>query len=101
MAPAFRSASSADASSRNSRSAEPALWFVHEWLAAADALNGDGAPAAAELAESRRLSEHTWPSSVAQQRASYGAKNFETPAIRAALETTYLAGLRKAGVPEE
>jgi TolB-like protein/DNA-binding winged helix-turn-helix (wHTH) protein/cytochrome c-type biogenesis protein CcmH/NrfG len=77
------------------------LWFVHEWLAAADALNGDGARAAAELAESRRLSEHNWPSSVAQQRASYGAENFETPAIRAALDTTYLAGLREAGVPEE
>ena len=31
----------------------------------------------------------------------YPAEDFLTPAIRGRFETTYLAGLRKAGVPEE
>lgn len=82
------------------RSAEPGLWFVHEWLAAADALNGDGAAGAAELAKSRRLSEHAWPSTIARLQDGY-AKDFETPAMRAALEATFFAGLRRAGVPGE
>jgi hypothetical protein len=81
-------------------SADPGLRAVHDWLAAASALDGDGARAAAELAESRRLSEHNWSSTIAAQRAG-PAQAFEAPAMRAALEATYFAGLRKAGVPEE
>jgi hypothetical protein len=38
--------------------------------------------------------------SVAQAKAST-ARDFMAPAIRTLFESTYLAGLRKAGMPEE
>jgi adenylate cyclase len=82
------------------RSANPTLAFVHRWLATAYALKGDTERAAAEIAEARRLSGNGSPSSITQAKAS-SAADFAAPAIRALLETTYLAGLRKAGVPEE
>ena len=52
----------------------------------------------AELAEARRLVGDDRYSSIARLRAveSWGA-----PKIRALVETTYFAGLRRAGVPEE
>jgi adenylate cyclase len=77
------------------RSANPTLAFVHRY-----ALKGDTERAAAEIAEARRLSGNGSPSSITQAKAS-SAADFAAPAIRALLETTYLAGLRKAGVPEE
>jgi adenylate cyclase len=84
-----------------SRSANPELWFVHAFLASAYALKGDLERAATELADARRLSGDRRPSSIARSRAGYSYKYFEAPATRALLEATYLAGLRKAGVPEE
>jgi adenylate cyclase len=85
------------------RSAGPALPFVRAWLAAAYALNGETEPAAAELAEACRLSGDGSYSSISRLRnhlmlnQSRGAR----PEIRALFETAYIAGLRKAGMPEE
>jgi hypothetical protein len=53
--------------------------------------------AATELAEARRLSSDDRYSSIARLKAL----GFWAPKARALLETTYLAGLRKAGMPEE
>jgi TolB-like protein/DNA-binding winged helix-turn-helix (wHTH) protein/cytochrome c-type biogenesis protein CcmH/NrfG len=77
------------------RSANPAIPYVRVLLASAYALKGETERAAAELAEARRLGGA--PSSIA------GAKTgpFGLPKIRALSETTFFAGLRKAGVPEE
>jgi predicted Zn-dependent protease len=82
------------------RNANPTLAYVHRWLASACALVGDIERAGSELAEARRLSGNNSPSSVAQAKAT-AAEDFMAPAIRARFETTYLAGLRKAGVPEQ
>jgi hypothetical protein len=72
----------------------------YRWLASAYALKGEPEQAAAALAEAQRWAGNGPQISIAQQKA-FGAKFFEEPAIRALFETTYLAGLRKAGVPEE
>ena len=81
----------------NANSAYP---FVPAWLAAAYGLKGNLPRAAAELAEARRLSGNGSPASIAAERTG-SAKDFTAPATRALLETTYLAGLRQAGTPEE
>jgi len=77
------------------RSAVPAASLVHAWLAAAYALNGKTERAATELAEARRLSSDDRYSSISRLRAVYPWLS------RARIEATYLAGLRKAGMPEE
>ena len=78
------------------RSADRAHPGVHAWLAAAFALKGETERATAELAEARRLSPYGSFSSIARLRAlgSWG------PSIRPLVETTYFAGLRKAGMPD-
>src|SRR5207247_11044672 len=81
-----------------SRSARPGRPFVHAALASAYALKGDLDRAAAELAEARKLSSDDRYSSIARLKA--GA-DFGVPTVRALFETTYLAGLRKAGAPHE
>src|SRR5215471_12769227 len=53
--------------------------------------------AAAELAEARRLSSDDRFSSI----ASFANRNAGLPSNRALQETNHLAGLRKAGMPEE
>ena len=80
------------------RSVLPAVPLVHIRLASAYALKGETERAAAELAEARRLRGEGSYSSVARMlaRGTWGV-----PKIRALFETTYFAGLRKAGVPEE
>jgi adenylate cyclase len=79
-------------------SASPALPFVHAFLASAYGLKGETERAAAELAEARRLRGEGSYSSIAR----IGAMGYlGVPKIRALYETTYFAGLRKAGVPEE
>jgi len=55
--------------------------------------------AAVALGEARRLSNRY--SSIARLNAAPGTQWLEAPKLRALAETTYLAGLRKAGVPEE
>jgi TolB-like protein/Tfp pilus assembly protein PilF len=80
------------------RNATPAHPQFRSFLASAYALKGEMEPAAAELAEARRLVGDDRYSSIARLRVvdSWGA-----PKIRALVETTYFAGLRKAGVAEE
>jgi adenylate cyclase len=68
----------------------------YRWLASAYALKGEPEQAAAALAEAQRWAGNGPQISIAQQKA-FGTK----PATRALFETTYLDGLRKAGVPEE
>jgi adenylate cyclase len=82
------------------RSAGPELPHVHAYLASAFALKGDTERAAAELAEARRLSADDRYSSIARLQAA-ATVYFGVPKINALYETTYLAGLRKAGMPEE
>ena len=79
-------------------SVNPELAFAHGHLAAAYALEGDSHRAAAELAEARRLSGDERFASLARLRA---ARSWGVPKIRTLYETTYFAGLRKAGLPEE
>jgi TolB-like protein/DNA-binding winged helix-turn-helix (wHTH) protein len=81
------------------RNANPAYPFVATWLAAAYGLKGDLPRAAAELAEARKLGGNGSPASIAAERA-VGEKDFVAPTARVTLETTLLAGLRQAGLPE-
>jgi adenylate cyclase len=87
------------------RSANPELSRVHDNLAAAYGLNGETERAATELAEARRLSRDDRYSSIARLKAtgSSGSPNgyWGVPKVRALYESTYFAGLRKAGMPEE
>jgi hypothetical protein len=79
------------------RSANSASVFPHVWLASAYGLKGDLGRARSELAEARRLLGGTGYSSVATMKARSRA----VPAIRDLYETTFYAGLRKAGLPED
>ena len=94
------------------RSALPSVPVVRGRLAAAYALRGDTEGAATELAEARRLAGDAFSSiarlkangvvgdvftSIARSRSD-GASG--VPHMRAVLEATYFAGLRKAGMPE-
>jgi adenylate cyclase len=80
------------------RNANPVHSLKHAHLASAYALKGDTERAAAELAEARRLISDDRYSSIARLKA---VGDFGVPAVRALYEATYLAGLRKAGMPEE
>jgi TolB-like protein/cytochrome c-type biogenesis protein CcmH/NrfG len=80
------------------RNATPAHPQFRSFLAAAYALKGEMEPAAAELAEARRLVGDDRYSSIARLRV---VDSWGVPKIRALVETTYFAGLRRAGVPEE
>jgi TolB-like protein/DNA-binding winged helix-turn-helix (wHTH) protein/Tfp pilus assembly protein PilF len=82
------------------RSALPGM--PHPYLAAAYGLKGETERASAELAEARRLSSDGRYSSIARERADGPISGYwGVPKIRALVEATYFAGLRKAGVPEE
>jgi predicted Zn-dependent protease len=81
------------------RSAMPAVPFVRARLAAAYAIRGEPERAAGELAEARRLSGDDRYSSIARLKAVVGY--WGVSKILALYEATYLAGLRKAGMPEE
>jgi len=78
------------------RDANPARSFPYAGLAAAHALKGEIERASAELAEARRLNNDFFRS-LARIKARYS----EVPQMHALFEATYLAGLRKAGMPEE
>jgi tetratricopeptide (TPR) repeat protein len=92
------------------RTDEAIIWFEksrsiyagYHWtrasLAAAYALKGETQHAAAELAEARKLSDRY--SSIASLTAAE-REYLASPKNRASAETTYLAGLRLAGMPEE
>jgi TolB-like protein/Tfp pilus assembly protein PilF len=81
------------------RSAMPATPWAHSHLASAYGLRGETGRAAAELAEARRLNGGDLFSSIADVKAA--RRIAWAPRIRALLEATYFAGLRKAGMPEE
>jgi adenylate cyclase len=80
------------------RNANPAFALHHAWLAATYALKDAVEWAAFELTEARSLSGDDRYSSLARLRAS---GFFAAPNVSALFETTFFAGLRKAGVPEE
>jgi TolB-like protein len=80
------------------RSANPGLPYAHAFLASVYALTDKSERAAVELAEARRLASNDRFSSLARLRA---VGNWGVPKIRALYETTYIEGLRKAGIPEE
>jgi adenylate cyclase len=82
------------------RNAAPAHPIIRAQLASAYALAGDTERAAAELAEARRLSADDRFSSLARLRAVEDSRAL-VPKVRALLDATYIAGLRKAGMPEE
>ena len=79
-------------------SAIPAVPFHHSWLASAYALKGETERASAELAETQRLAGDGSFSSIASVKEG---GSWRVPKTRAIAETTYFAGLRKAGMPEE
>ena len=78
------------------RSGSPAVWYVHAWLAAAYAHKGDLKHARAELAAAMTLQGSGFERGIA-----HIAERFVAPEIRARFETTILAGLRRAGLPEK
>ena len=80
------------------RGAVPEIPFVHALLASAHGLKGDIGRARVELAKARRLSADNRWSSIAHWNA---VGYFGVPKVRTLMETTYIAGLRKAGMPEE
>jgi adenylate cyclase len=83
------------ASLERARSANLELAYVRAFLASAYALKGETERAATELGQTRRLSDGY--ASIAEQTAGF----FWVPRTRPLFEATYLAGLRKAGMPEE
>jgi adenylate cyclase len=86
------------------RSAVPELPNVHALLASAYALQGAAERAGTELAAARKLSPDDRYSSISRLKAAGFLSvpgYFGVPKVRALFETTYFAGLRKAGMPEE
>jgi TolB-like protein/class 3 adenylate cyclase len=82
----------------SARNANPAFALHHAWLAATYALTGDMERAAFEITEARSMSSDDRYSCINRLQTS---GFFAVPAIRALFETTFFAGLRKAGMPEE
>jgi adenylate cyclase len=80
------------------RNAAPAHPNIRASIASAYALKGETARATAELGEARRLSNDDRYSSLTRLKA---IEYWGVPSFRALRETTYFAGLRKAGMPEE
>src|SRR5215469_1814442 len=80
------------------RGAVPEIPFVHALLASAHGLKGDIGRATFELAKARRLSADNRWSSIAHWNA---VGYFGVPKVRTLMEATYIAGLRKAGMPDE
>jgi alkanesulfonate monooxygenase SsuD/methylene tetrahydromethanopterin reductase-like flavin-dependent oxidoreductase (luciferase family) len=81
------------------RNTSPAHPNIRAQLASAYALAGEPERAAAELAEARRLSGDDRFSSLARLREVEDFGQL-VPKVRALFEATYIAGLRKAGMPE-
>jgi adenylate cyclase len=98
-----------------SRTNEAIVWFekagnefpkahsVRALLASAYGLRGETDRGTIELGEARRLASDNRYSSIALLRAfGYsGSGYWGVPKVRALFETTYFAGLRTAGMPEE
>ena len=80
------------------RSANPEHAVPRAYLAASYGLKGETGRAAAELARARELCGDDRYLSVARLKA---VGSFGVPKIHALFEATYLAGLRKAGMPDQ
>ena len=80
------------------RAANAELPYVRSHLASAYALKDEIDRSATELAEARRLSLDGRYASITRLQAT---QYYGVPETRALYETTYFAGLRKAGMPEE
>jgi adenylate cyclase len=80
------------------RDANPVRVLPHVFLAAAYGLKSETERAAAELAEARKLVADDRFSSIARLKE---LQYWGVPKIEALYETTFFAGLRKAGMPEE
>ena len=80
------------------RHADPRIGPPRYFLACAYRLKGELDRAAAELAEAQRLIGSDRYSTIARVRAN---GDLNTPAVRDRFEGVFLAGLRKAGMPEE
>ena len=75
---------------------------VHRAFAGTYGLIGETERAAAELAEARRLSgDPDRYSSISRMKASEISFSSFAPKVRALWDATIVAGLRKAGMPEE
>jgi adenylate cyclase len=81
------------------RSAYAGVHHIQASLAAGYALRGEMERASVALGEARKLSDRY--SSIARLKAASGRGWLEAPKLRALAETTYLAGLRLAGMPEK
>jgi adenylate cyclase len=82
----------------NARRADPRASSSHYFLAAAYGLKGELDRAAAELAEAHRMLGSDRYLTIARVRAN---GDLNTPALGNRFEGVFLAGLRKAGMPEE
>jgi hypothetical protein len=80
------------------RTANPAHPLIRAHLASAYGLKDAAERGAAELGEARKLSSDGRFSSIARLKA---AQYLGVSKVRALYETTYLVGLRKAGMPDE
>ena len=83
---------------KKARNAAPRRPDVPAYLASAYAIKGETELAAAALAEAQRLNPDGLYSSIASVKARYQAR---APSVAALYESTFYAGLRKAGMPEE
>jgi adenylate cyclase len=81
------------------RRANPELPYVHALTASAYALSGEIELAVEELAEARKLAADDRYLSIAYLKQTL--QHWGVPEVRALLETTYFAGLRKAGMAEK
>jgi adenylate cyclase len=80
------------------RRANPGFRLPHAYLASAYALKGEMVCAAEELAEARRVTADDRYSSISRLKT---AEYYGVPKVVRLFDSTYFAGLRKAGVPEE
>jgi TPR repeat protein len=78
--------------------ANPAIAAPHYGLAVVYGNKGELARAAAELAEARKRDSTDRHTTIARGRAN---GDLNTPVLRTQFEGIFLAGLRKAGMPEE
>jgi TolB-like protein/Tfp pilus assembly protein PilF len=81
------------------RAATPTLPHAHSYLAAAYALHGEAKASAAALDVARKLRGPGSYRSIARIKNLGGYLG--VPTVAAQVDATFLAGLRKAGVPEE
>jgi tetratricopeptide (TPR) repeat protein len=80
------------------RRANPRLPGPRAWLASAYALMGDLERAATEFADARQLSGDNRYASISRLKS---LRLLGSPKTHALAESTFFAGLRQAGVPEE